>query len=95
MDVVLYIYYSIDPAKNKETEKAVTQLFAQVKTKSGVQGRLLCRMEDATTWLEVYGPVKNADSLLEVIEEAAFDQGFKQLLVKGTARHAERFVPME
>ncbi|MGC3965705.1 MAG: DUF4936 family protein [Rhodocyclaceae bacterium] len=89
----LYIYYCVAPEKTREARSAVLSMLEAVKSASGVQGRLLCRMEDCNTWMEVYDPVDNAGRLLDTIDQAVRDAGVMDYLLPGTRRHTEQFVP--
>lgn len=90
----IYVYYCISPEKEKAAREAVQQILDAVAAATQLQGKLLCRMEDATTWMEVYEPVSDANALLTVLEEAVANSGLSDYLLPGTRRHLEHFVPL-
>ncbi|MFT4171011.1 MAG: DUF4936 family protein [Rhodocyclaceae bacterium] len=91
----VYIYYCVAPDKTQEARSAVLGILETVKTATGVQGRVMCRLEDAKTWMEVYEPVDDPNRLLDIIERAAAESDLMKYLLHGTRRHIEPFVPLD
>jgi DNA-binding transcriptional regulator YdaS (Cro superfamily) len=59
---------------------------------TGVQGRLLRRSEDATTWMEVYEGVTDCAAFERALAAAVERHDLRQLLAPGTQRHVECFI---
>jgi hypothetical protein len=91
----VYIYYCVAPDKIKDARSAVLDLLETVKMATGVQGRVMCRLEDANTWMEVYEPVEDPDRLVNIIEQAVAESGLMDHVLQGTRRHVEPFVPLD
>lgn len=82
-----YIYYKVDPSKQGEIEPLVYTLLSRVACRTGIQGRLLKKMDGSATWMEVYEGVANV---------ANFDRAMQELCERYDIdilidRHTERF----
>jgi hypothetical protein len=88
-----YVWYRMtgDP---RAAAAAVAALVAEVTQRTGINGRLLRRRDDARVWMEVYE---------NVTDPAAFDQAFAAAtrahepgrFAAGGVRHVEAFVALE
>jgi hypothetical protein len=86
-----YIYYKV-PRENAERARAcVEDLQRELAASTGVQGRLLRRRDDETTWMEIYEDVRDAPRLEAALEELARRHGIAALLAAGSARRQEVF----
>ena len=86
-----YIYYRVTPSAAARVRAVVDAVQAALGQDTGIQGRLLRRDDDPTTWMEIYEGV--ADPLRF---EAALDRILAQHDVDGcmasdSRRHIERF----
>ena len=58
---------------------------------SGVDGRLLRRVDGSGTWMEVYDDVPDPDRFERELMAAVARFGLRSLLAPGAERHVERF----
>lgn len=58
---------------------------------SGVDGRLLRRVDGSGTWMEVYDDVPDSDRFERELAAAVVRFGLHSLLAPGAERHVERF----
>jgi hypothetical protein len=71
---------------------AISAMQAALREEIGVQGRLLHRLEDEATWMEVYEGVRDPTTFERELERAVERFGLRHLLASGAERHHERFV---
>ncbi len=85
-----YIYYrtGVDASR---TRAAVTAMQAALAEATGVAGRLLSRVDDRTTWMEVYEDVTDPERFERELAACVERFGVRSLLQAGAARHVERF----
>lgn len=84
-----YIYYrSLDATQIRAT---VREMQAALAEATGVSGRLLRRVDDRTTWMEVYEDVGDPDRFERELALGVERFGLRSLLAAGAARHIERF----
>ncbi|ENO80431.1 hypothetical protein C664_01775 [Thauera sp. 63] len=89
----VYIYYRVRPEQDVEIARAsVAAMQAAVARRTGVQGRLMQRADDATTWMEVYEDVGDRAAFMVVLEAEAVAHRLADLVAEGAARHVEHFV---
>lgn len=85
-----YVYYRSDAAA-AAVHAAVTAMQAALAQATGVEGRLLRRVEDDGTWMEIYEGVADPERFERALEAAAADGRLEDLLAPGGTRHVERF----
>lgn len=85
-----YVYYrsTAAPASVRAAVGAMQSALARATT---VQGRLLRRVDDSTTWMEVYEGVDEAERFERELAAAARAARLETLLAPGAVRHVERF----
>jgi Domain of unknown function (DUF4936) len=88
----LFVYYRVADASESAVRERVGAILADVRAATGVQGRLLRRRDDPTTWMEVYEPVPETEAFERALDAVLARHGFDALLAPGGARHTERFV---
>ena len=74
-----YVYYRIEPVRLDEMRAIASALFDEVRATTGVQGRLLRRRDDASTWMEIYADVADAAKFERALEVALVKAGFERL----------------
>ncbi len=89
-----YIYYRIALERADEAKRIVAAIQDEVLMKAGVRGRLLRRRDDPATWMEVYEDVAEEKAFVASLAAAVERHGFQRLLVPGSSRIAETFVPL-
>jgi hypothetical protein len=85
-----YVYYR-SAAAPAAVRTAVGAMQASLARATSVQGRLLRRVEDDGTWLEVYEGVTDPDRFERELAAATAGAGLDNLLAPGATRHVERF----
>ena len=91
MTLCYYVYYKVPRENAAAARAAVDHLQRDVAAATGVQGRLLRRRDDETTWMEIYEDVRDAAALEGAIEELARRHGIAALLAPGSSRRREVF----
>jgi len=85
-----YVYYR-SAAAAAALRKAVGAMQATLAEATGVQGRLLRRVEGDGTWMEIYEGVGDPVHFERELAEAVGRARLEELLAPGAARHIERF----
>ncbi len=85
-----YVYYrsAVAAAAVREAVAAMQAALAQA---TGVRGRLLRRVEDDGTWMEIYEGVGDPARFEHELAAAAGSARLEELLAPGATRHVERF----
>jgi hypothetical protein len=84
-----YIYYRV--AQPREARQLVKHIQAAVKDKTGVDGRLLSKRGDSSTWMEIYERVGDAGAFEQCLAAVLQATDFGAVLVAGGVRHTECF----
>jgi hypothetical protein len=92
VSVSLFVYYRVADASESAVRERVGAILADVRAATGVEGRLLRRRDDPSTWMEVYEPVLDSETFERALDAALVRHRFAALLAPGAARHTERFV---
>ena len=91
MTLSYYVYYRV-PAENTERARAAVQAIQrELSGISGVAGRLLRRRDDASTWMEVYEKVPDAERFEAQLAGLVERHCFAALLAPGSSRKQEVF----
>jgi hypothetical protein len=85
-----YVYYR-STAAAPAVRAAVGAMQAALARTTGVQGRLLRRVDDDRTWMEIYEAVNEPEQFERELAVATAAAGLESLLVPGATRHVERF----
>jgi hypothetical protein len=85
-----YVYYR-SAAAPAAVRAAVGAMQAAIERATGVHGRLLRRIEDDGTWMEIYEDVADPERFERELAAAATVPGIAGLLAPGATRHVERF----
>lgn len=85
-----YVYYRSTATAVAVREAVIAMQTALART-SGVHGRLLRRIDDDGTWMEVYEGVTDPERFERELAAAAAGARVEALLAPGAARHIERF----
>jgi hypothetical protein len=84
-----YIYYRV--AQPVQAQTLVRHIQAALKDKTGIDGRLLRKRDDPTTWMEIYEDVGDIDVFEQCLAAAVQATNFEAILVTGGVRHMECF----
>jgi hypothetical protein len=84
-----YIYYRV--ARPVQAQTLVHEIQAALNAKTGVDGRLLRKRDDPSTWMEIYEGVGDIDVFEQCLAAAVQATNFATVLVTGGVRHMECF----
>jgi hypothetical protein len=84
------VYYR-SAAAPAAVREAVVAMQASLARATGVQGRLLRRLENDGTWMEIYESVADPERFERELADAAASARLEALLAPGAIRHIERF----
>jgi hypothetical protein len=87
-----YVYYRI-VADTSAGRERIAALMADVEARSGICGALFARSDDASTWMETYGPVTGAASFARLLATLARKHDAMALTADGK-RHVEQFAAL-
>ena len=86
-----YIYYRVAPSEAARARAMVDAVQSALREDTGIQGRLLRRDDDPSTWMEIYeavaDPLRFEAALERLLKQYSFDGG----LASDSRRHTERF----
>ncbi|HRQ57986.1 MAG TPA: DUF4936 family protein [Azoarcus taiwanensis] len=92
-DASIYVYYRLRADVSSETACARIATMQQAVTeRTPVTARLMRRLEDTTTWMEIYEHVTNVREFEAVLAEEVAVARLDDLIEPGSARHIEHFV---
>lgn len=86
-----YIYYRVPAGNAARTRKAVGALQRELSAATGIDGRLLRRRDDETTWMEIYDGVPDGTRFESKLAELVERHGILTLLAPGSSRKQEVF----
>jgi hypothetical protein len=88
--VQYFVWYAIagDP---QPTRAAIDAMMADIARRTGVNGRLLVRRDQPSTWMEIYENVADAVGFEREIAIVALRHELSRFIIGGT-RHVEAFV---
>jgi hypothetical protein len=89
-----YIYYRTS-AETDEVRRVVETMQRALARETGIEGRLMRRADDPTTWMEVYEAVPDASGFERSLEAAVVRFDLERLLAADARRHVERFVAVQ
>ena len=93
LDSTFYVYYRMEAERVPAARRAVLALFADMRSATGVAGRLACRLDDSATWMEVYEHVSDPQGFGALLAAKAAEHGLDRLTASGSTRKTEIFVP--
>mgnify|MGYP001192677952 CR=1 FL=1 len=88
----IYVYYRVQPELAGEARHAIENMLAAVRAETGVVGRLLCKRDQPTLWMEVYDPVPDTATFERALAQAVSRAGATRFLVPGQMRTLECFL---
>ncbi|MET0679869.1 MAG: DUF4936 family protein [Burkholderiales bacterium] len=90
MSLSYYVYYR-SAAAPAAVRAAVITMQASLAGATGVQGRLLRRVEEDGTWMEIYEGVSDPERFERELAAETAGARLEALLAPGATRHVERF----
>jgi hypothetical protein len=84
-----YIYYRV--AQPVQARKLVRLVQSALKNETGIDGRLLRKRDDPSTWMEIYEGVGDAGKFEQCLAAVLQATDFAAALATGSVRHMECF----
>ena len=89
MPISYYIYYRV--AQPAQAQSRVQHIQAALKAQTGIDGRLLRKRDDPSTWMEIYEGVREIDAFEHCLTAAVQATNFAAVLETDGVRHMECF----
>lgn len=86
-----YIYYRVAPSEAARVRAVVGAVQSALRHDTGVEGRLLRRDDDPSTWMEIYEAVADPLGFEAALERLLAQHGFDGCMASDSRRHTERF----
>jgi hypothetical protein len=86
-----YIYYRVAPSEAARVRAVVDAVQSALRQNTGIQGRLLRRDDDSSTWMEIYEAVADPNRFEAALDGLLAQHGFDGCLASDSRRHTERF----
>lgn len=86
-----YVYYSVAPQSVVIATAAVASLLAQVRSATGIAGRVRRRADDPWLWMEVYEDIADRSGFAATLERLRAATALPACLPPGKAFHTECF----
>jgi 8-oxo-dGTP pyrophosphatase MutT (NUDIX family) len=86
-----YIYYRVPAGNAERARAAVGALQRELSEATGIDGRLLRRRDDETTWMEIYEDVPDGVRFEAELTRLVERHGIIALLAPGSSRKQEVF----
>ena len=86
-----YIYYRVAPSEAARMRAVVDAVQSALGQDTGIQGRLLRRDDDPTTWMEIYEGVADPLRFEAVLDRLLAQHSFDGCMASDSRRHTERF----
>lgn len=86
-----YIYYRVAPPEAARAREVVDAVQSALRHDAGVEGRLLRRDDDPSTWMEIYEAVADPHRFEAALARFLAQHSFDGCLAADARRHTERF----
>ncbi|MBE0615274.1 MAG: DUF4936 family protein [Burkholderiales bacterium] len=86
-----YIYYRVAPSDTARVRSVVEAVQSALAQEIGIQGRLLRRDDESSTWMEIYESVADPLRFEAALERVLALHDFNGCLAADSRRHTERF----
>ena len=86
-----YVYYRVAPEAEAIARRRVLTLLEQVRSQSGVRGRLLRKRGESDLWMEVYESVPDDARFEAILSAGARELSLDEILLQGWSRRVECF----
>jgi hypothetical protein len=86
-----YIYYRVAASEAARARRVVDTVQAALRTDTGIQGRLMRRDDDPSTWMEIYEGVTDRPRFEAALERLLAQHGFDGCVASNSRRTVERF----
>ena len=87
-----YVYYRVAPSEAARVRTVVDAVQSALRQDTGIQGRLLRRDDDPSTWMEIYEGVADPLRFEAALDRLLAQHCFDGCMASDSRRHTERFV---
>lgn len=91
VNIDYYIYYRIRPDTGLSLTAALASMQASLHAATGVAGRVRRRIDDPSTWMEIYEGVTDQQRFELELGSHVKRHLLHDYVLEGSARHMERF----
>ena len=86
-----YIYYRVAPPGAARVRAVVDAVQSALRQETGIQGTLLRRDDDPSTWMEIYEAVADPPGFEAALARLLAQHSFDSCMAADARRHTERF----
>ena len=86
-----YIYYRVAPLEAARARAVVNAVQSALGKETSIQGRLLRRDDDPSTWMEIYEAVADPLRFEAALDRLLAQHNFDGCVASDSRRHIERF----
>ena len=86
-----YIYYRVAPSDAMRAREVVDAVQSALRRDTGIQGSLLRRDDDPSTWMEIYEAVADPPRFEAALARLLAQHNFDGCMAADARRHTERF----
>ena len=86
-----YVYYRVAPSDAARARAVVDAVQSALRQDTGIQGSLLRRDDDPSTWMEIYEAVADPLRFEAALERLLAQHNFDRCMAADARRHTERF----
>lgn len=86
-----YIYYRVALSEAARVRAVVDEVQSALARDTGIQGSLLRRDDDPSTWMEIYEAVADPNRFEAALERLLAQHRFDACMGPDSRRHTERF----
>ena len=86
-----YIYYRVAPSEAARVRAVVEAVQLALREDTGIQGSLLRRDDDPSTWMEIYEAVADPLRFEAALDRLLAQHSFDGCMASDSRRHTERF----
>jgi len=91
MPLNYYIYYRVTPSAEARARATIDAVQSALRRDTGIQGSLLRRDDDPSTWMEIYEDVAEPLRFEAELGRLLAQHGFDGCMASDSSRHIERF----
>ncbi len=91
MSVSCFVYYRVSPDHVAEASRAAKQTIEQMRTLTGVDGRLMSKVNEPLLWMEVYEDIEDRTTFLSTMRQCVAQTNLADWLQGERQRHTEIF----
>ena len=91
MTTSCFVYYRVSPDHVAEASRAAKHTIEQMRALTGVDGRLMSKVNEPLLWMEVYEDIEDRASFLSTMRQCVAQTNLARWLQGERQRHTEIF----